>query len=120
MLLRFRRSLRVFYSNQQSTSKSTLSFNTALILTEDACCFQIHRMGQQVVIAYNKRNEPKIVGFDLNFASTCVREHSYRYDIYDEIFEMLKDIRPGQKSVKIVHWLGSLGQKVFKIKNTTI
>src|SRR5690606_37512292 len=39
---------------------------------------QVHRMGQQSVIAYNKRNEGELLGFDKHFAPTCFREHSYR------------------------------------------
>lgn len=30
-----------------------------------------------------KRNEGEIFGFDENFAPTCLREHSYRYESYD-------------------------------------
>ena len=37
---------------------------------------QIHRMGHRAVIAYNKRNEPEVVGFDKHFAPTCVREYT--------------------------------------------
>lgn len=45
------------------------------------------------VIAYNRRIEPELVGFDEHFAPTCVREHSYRYDSYDLKYETLKDVR---------------------------
>ena len=55
---------------------------------------QIHRIGQQSVIAYNKRNEPEMVGFDKHFAPTCVREHSYRYDSFEKKHETLKYTRP--------------------------
>lgn len=34
-----------------------------------------------VVIPYNIRNAGEMVGFDEHFRPTCVREHSYRYDI---------------------------------------
>ncbi|TPG70368.1 hypothetical protein EEL31_18965 [Brevibacillus laterosporus] len=44
---------------------------------------QIGRMNAQAIIAYNKRNEGEIIGFDSHFAPTCVRECSYRYDSYD-------------------------------------
>src|SRR5699024_3482932 len=37
---------------------------------------QVHRMGQQSVIAYNKRNEGESIGFDKHFAPNCFREHS--------------------------------------------
>src|SRR5699024_2471990 len=51
---------------------------------------QVYRMGQQSVIAYNKRNETEPIGFDKHFAPTCFREHSYRYDSYDSKYETLK------------------------------
>lgn len=47
-------------------------------------------MGQQSVIAYNKRNEPEPIGFDKRFAPTCFREHSYRYVSFDPKYETLK------------------------------
>src|SRR5690606_28168032 len=55
---------------------------------------QVHRMGHQSVIAYNKRNEPEPTGFDKHFAPTCFREHSYRYDSFDPKYETLKYTRP--------------------------
>ena len=51
---------------------------------------QVHRMGQQYVIAYNKRNEGEFIGYDKHFSPTCFREHSYRYDSFDPKFETLK------------------------------
>jgi len=58
---------------------------------------QIHHMNQQSVIAYNRRNEP--IGFDKYFAPPCFREHSYRYDSYDDTkYETLKDIQPKECS----------------------
>lgn len=79
---------------------------------------QIHRMGHRAVIAYNKRNEPESVSFDKNFAPTCVREHSYRYDSYDEKYETLKYTRPKEcKDCPLAK--DSLCQKVIKIKITT-
>jgi len=36
------------------------------------------------IIAYNKRNEGELLDFDEHFDPTCVREHSYRYDSFDE------------------------------------
>ncbi len=59
---------------------------------------QIYRMGAQSVIAYNKRNEPEMEGFDPYFAPTCVREHPYRYDSYDSKYETLKYTRPKECS----------------------
>lgn len=42
---------------------------------------QIHQMKGYSIIVYNKKNETKPIGFDENFAPTCVRERSCRYDI---------------------------------------
>ncbi|MGG3863931.1 transposase, partial [Aneurinibacillus aneurinilyticus] len=55
---------------------------------------QIHRMEAHSIIAYNKRNEGEIVGFDKNFTPTCVREHSYQYDSYDKRYKTIKFVRP--------------------------
>jgi transposase len=79
---------------------------------------QIHRMGHQAVIAYNKRNEPEPIGFDKHFAPTCVREHSYRYDSYDNKYETLKYTRPKEcKDCPLAN--DGLCQKVYKVKMTT-
>lgn len=79
---------------------------------------QIHRMGHQSVIAYNKKRESDPEGFDKHFAPTCVREHSYRYDSYDEKYETLKYTRPKEcKDCPLAH--DSLCQKVYKVKITT-
>lgn len=79
---------------------------------------QIYRMGAQSVIAYNKKNESEIEGFDKNFAPTCVREHSYRYDSFDLKYETLKYTRPIEcKDCPLVH--DSLCQKVYKVKITS-
>jgi transposase len=79
---------------------------------------QIHRMGHQAVIAYNKRNEPEPIGFDKHFAPTCVREHSYRYDSYDTKYETLKYTRPKEcKDCPLAN--DGLCQKVYKVKITT-
>jgi transposase len=50
----------------------------------EAIYIQLHRMKAKAIIAYNKRNEGELLGFDEHFAPTCVREHSYRYDSFDE------------------------------------
>lgn len=79
---------------------------------------QIHRMGLQAVIAYNKRNEPEPIGFDKHFAPTCVREHSYRYDSFDTKYETLKYTRPKEcKDCPLAN--EGLCQKVYKVKITT-
>ncbi len=79
---------------------------------------QIHRMGLQSVIAYNKRNEREPEGFDKYFAPTCVREHSYRYDSFDPKYETLKYTRPKEcKDCPLSH--DDLCQKVYKVKITT-
>lgn len=79
---------------------------------------QVHRMGQQSVIAYNKRNEPEPEGFDRYFAPTCFREHSYRYDSFDPKYETLKYTR--QKECKECPLANEgLCQKIYKVKITT-
>lgn len=78
---------------------------------------QVHRIGFQSVIAYNKRREPEMVGYDKHFAPTCVREHSYRYDSFDPRYETLKFTRPKEcKDCPLAH--DTLCQKVYKIKIT--
>ncbi|MTT31394.1 IS1182 family transposase [Terrilactibacillus sp. BCM23-1] len=79
---------------------------------------QIHRIGHQAVIAYNKRNEPEPIGFDKHFTPTCVREHSYRYDSFDKKYETLKYTRPSEcKDCPLAN--EGLCQKVYKVKITT-
>lgn len=79
---------------------------------------QIRSVGAQANIAYNRRREPELLGFDEYFAPTCVREHSYRYDSYDKKYETLKYVRPKEcESCPLAH--DSLCQKVYKIKITT-
>ncbi|MBW8352177.1 IS1182 family transposase [Bacillus sp. IITD106] len=79
---------------------------------------QIHQMGHQSVIAYNKRNEPEPIGFDKHFAPTCFREHSYRYDSFDPRYETLKYTRPKEcKDCPLAN--EGLCQKVYKVKITT-
>jgi transposase len=79
---------------------------------------QIHRMGHQAIIAYNKRNEPEPIGFDKYFAPTCFREHSYRYDSYDKRYKTLKYSRPKDcKNCPLAN--DSICQKVYKVKITT-
>lgn len=79
---------------------------------------QIHRMGQQSVIAYNKRNERELLGYDKHFAPTCFREHSYRYDSFDPKYETLKYTRPKECSDCPLANEG-ICQKVYKVKITT-
>lgn len=79
---------------------------------------QVHQMGQQSVIAYNKRNEPEPIGFDKHFAPTCFREHSYRYDSFDPKYETLKYTRPKEcKDCPLAN--EGLCQKVYKVKITS-
>lgn len=79
---------------------------------------QIYRMKAQSVIAYNKKNEPDPIGFDKYFAPTCVREHSYLYDSFDEKYETLKYSRPKEcRDCPLAK--DSLCQKVYKVKITT-
>ncbi|OMF16149.1 IS1182 family transposase [Paenibacillus sp. FSL H8-0548] len=78
---------------------------------------QVREAKAHAVIAYNRRREPELVGFDEHFAPTCVREHSYRYDSYDSKYETLKYVRPKEcESCPLTH--DSLCQKVYKMKIT--
>jgi len=79
---------------------------------------QIHRMGNQAVIAYNRRHESELIGFDKHFSPTCVREHSYRYDSYDAKYETLKYTRP-KECADCPLAQDDLCQKVYKVKITT-
>jgi transposase len=79
---------------------------------------QVHRMGHQSVIAYNKKNEGEPIGFDKYFAPTCFREHSYRYDSFDAKYETLKYTRPKECSDCPLANEG-ICQKVYKVKITT-
>jgi len=78
---------------------------------------QVYRMGQQSVIAYNKRNEPEPIGFNKHFAPTCFREHSYRYDSYDSKYETLKYTSP-KECIDCPLATQDICQKVFKMKVT--
>ncbi|MBP1997102.1 transposase [Paenibacillus eucommiae] len=79
---------------------------------------QIREAGAQANIAYNRRRESQIEGFDEHFAPTCVREHSYRYDSYDSKYETIKYVRPKEcETCPLTH--DSLCQKIFKMKITT-
>ncbi|QOS97246.1 transposase [Brevibacterium sp. JNUCC-42] len=79
---------------------------------------QIGRMNAQAIVAYNKRNEGEMIGFDSHFAPTCVRECSYRYDSYDKKYKTLKFVRPKEcKDCPLSQ--DSLCQKVYKIKAET-
>lgn len=78
---------------------------------------QVLRLGANAIIAYNKRRESEIEGFDEHFAPTCVREHSYRYDSYDSKYKTIKYVRPKEcKDCPLQH--DSLCQKIFKMKIT--
>ena len=69
----------------------------------------------RVVIPYNVRNEGETIGFDEHFRPTCVREHSYCYDSFDEKYNTLKFTRP-KECASCPLRDDSLCQKVFKIK----
>lgn len=72
----------------------------------------------RVVIPYNVRNEREYLGFDEYFRPTCVREHSYCYDSFDDKYNTLKYTRPKEcASCPLRDDL--LCQKVFKIKCAT-
>ena len=76
---------------------------------------QIHSMEAHAIIAYNKRNEGEMIGFNEHFAPTCVREHSYRYDSYDKKYKTLKFVRPKEcKECPLEQ--DSLCQKIYKIR----
>ncbi len=78
---------------------------------------QVREARAHAVIAYNRRRESEMDGFDEHFAPTCVREHSYRYDSYDSTYETLKYIRPKEcESCPLAQ--DSLCQRVYKIKIT--
>jgi transposase len=78
----------------------------------------LHQIGAHSIIAYNKRSEGEIEGFDQHFAPTCVREHSYRYDSYDKMYKTLKFVRPKEcKNCPLAQ--DSLCQKVYKVKIET-
>lgn len=79
---------------------------------------QILNQDMKAVIPYVKRRESEILGFDENFRPTCVREHSYCYDSYDEKYQCLKFTRPKECAMCPLRE-DSLCQKVFKIKCET-
>ena len=72
----------------------------------------------RAVIPYNVRREGEVIGFDQHFRPTCVREHSYRYDSFDEKYQTLKFTRPKECETCPLRE-DSLCQKVFKIKFET-
>ena len=79
---------------------------------------QILNQDMKAVIPYVKRRESEILGFDANFRPTCVREHSYCYDSFDEKYQSLKFTRPKECATCPLRE-DSLCQKVFKIKCET-
>jgi transposase len=79
---------------------------------------QVRLVRAHAIIAYNRRRESELVGFDEHFAPTCVREHSYRYDSFDPKYETLKYVRPKEcEGCPLAQ--DSLCQKVYKMKITT-
>ncbi|WP_431028769.1 transposase [Lysinibacillus sp. LZ02] len=79
---------------------------------------QILHQDMKAVIPYVKRRESEILGFDEHFRPTCVREHSYCYDSFDEKYSSLKFTRPKECATCPLRE-DSLCQKVFKIKCET-
>jgi transposase len=79
---------------------------------------QLLNMNGYGILAYNKRNEGELIGFDEHFAPTCVREHSYRYESYDEKYRSLKYVRPKECDTCPLS-KDSLCQKVYKVKIET-
>ncbi|WHY86794.1 transposase [Neobacillus novalis] len=76
---------------------------------------QLLRMDAHSIIAYNKRREGEMEGYDKHFAPTCVREHSYRYDSYDKKYKTIKYCRPKEcKNCPLAS--DSLCQKIYKVK----
>lgn len=104
---------------QERLSELQISFSTLDAGYDYPAIYQqIHRMGAQSVIAYNKKNESELEGFDKHFAPTCVREHSYRYDSYDTTYKTLKYTHPKEcKDCPLAE--DTLCQKVYKVKITT-
>ena len=72
----------------------------------------------RIVIPYNVRREGEAIGFDEHFRPTCVLEHSYCYDSFDEQYRTLKFTRPKECATCPLRE-DSLCQKVFKIKCET-
>ncbi len=79
---------------------------------------QVHRMKGYSIIAYNKKNESDPIGFDENFAPTCVREYSYRYDSFDKRYQTLKYTRP-KECADCPLAKDTLCQMVYKIRIET-
>ena len=79
---------------------------------------QISNQDMKAVIPYVKRNEAELLGFDEQFRPTCVREHSYCYDSFDEKYKSLKFTRPKECATCPLRE-DSLYQKVYKIKCET-
>ena len=75
-------------------------------------------MGQQAVIAYNKRNKGELLGYDKHFAPTCFREHSYHYDSFDAKYGTLKYTNPKECRECLLANEG-ICQKVYKVNITT-
>jgi hypothetical protein len=63
----------------------------AMITCRSTTAFEYERIWKY---SYNKRNEGEMVGFDEHFAPTCLREHSYRYESFDEKYPLLEVIYP--------------------------
>lgn len=78
----------------------------------------VYQSGNQSIIAYNKKNESELIGFDKNFAPACLREYLYRYDSYDSKYETLKYIHPNE-CANCPLFNEGVCQKVYKVKITS-
>lgn len=74
---------------------------------------QAHSMEAHAIIAYNKRNEGEMMGFNEHFAPTCVREHSDTIAMTKST--TLKFVRP-KECKECPLGQDSLCQKVYKIR----
>src|SRR5690606_40378673 len=79
---------------------------------------QIRSSGAQAIIAYNRRREAEMIGFDEHFAPTCLRDLSYRYDSYDSKYDTLKYVRPMECGGCLLAQ-DSFCRRVYKIKVAT-
>jgi transposase len=96
-------------------------FNTAIFdagYDHEPIYRQAYVQKMRIVIPYNVRNEGEYIGFDEQFRPTCVREHGYCYDSFDEKYRTLKFTRPKECATCPLRD-DSLCQKVFKIQCET-
>ena len=58
-------------------------FDATEVMIFKAVYQQVMHQNAQAIIANNPRKEREAIGYDKQFAPTCVRENSYRNDSYD-------------------------------------